>query len=421
MIAKTDLFINGKQLLWEFADRPVYNYSGNLPVVSFNEILKPYINKDKFYVKQATAKLPRTPSEKASAAVPTFKNTEDDELIVYLLSCINPNVERIPHWINVINFMKYSSGMTNAFEITQQWNAGEFWDGPTTTKSRHTPKEFQSGQGWSGVDTDQGYDINVLRRLANNPETGNPQRYKMWGGHIAVKESLKLAEKSKVFHDTDCADLLIKMLPNHVYDANLGNNKSVFKLQESGIWKQVTMAEVKLYVKTSLRPILTDVLRHHKAVWREIAERYIKWEEESGDKPTKKDIHLMKQLQGDPKKETDADGNQQYCDPPEYEVGLWMKTYCGQLNTYIDLLHQTKTINSAWEAFKILIQQSEPKLDHLWNQDDIMEWIFPFDNGVFDLKSYKFRPARADEFVYHTCGRDFKEGKPEVKQRILDE
>ena len=42
-------------------------------------------------------------------------------------------------------------------------------------------------------------------------------------------------------------------------------------------------------------------------------------------------------------------------------------------------------------------------------------------NGVIDLKTREFRPARIDEMIQHTTGRNYAPAKPEVKKQVLDE
>eukprot|EP01051_Picozoa_sp_SAG22_P023268 SAG22_NODE_5930_length_928_cov_3.826680_1_plen_308_part_11 len=50
-----------------------------------------------------------------------------------------------------------------------------------------------------------------------------------------------------------------------------------------------------------------------------------------------------------------------------------------------------------------------------------VEFIFPFKNGVVDLRTREFRPAAYSEMILHTTGKDFTPATPEAKKRVMDE
>eukprot|EP01051_Picozoa_sp_SAG22_P004672 SAG22_NODE_257_length_13543_cov_26.100417_10_plen_147_part_00 len=65
-------------------------------------------------------------------------------------------------------------------------------------------------------------------------------------------------------------------------------------------------------------------------------------------------------------------------------------------------------------------------MDQFWNNTHakftkFRSDLFHVQNGVIDLRSRVFRPAKYDEYVHYTTENEFKPADPAVKKRVLDE
>eukprot|EP01047_Picozoa_sp_COSAG01_P093562 COSAG01_NODE_24667_length_771_cov_0.919643_1_plen_137_part_01 len=51
----------------------------------------------------------------------------------------------------------------------------------------------------------------------------------------------------------------------------------------------------------------------------------------------------------------------------------------------------------------------DPDLMDKWNPQDKCKFVWPCDNGLFDLDANEFRPAHIDEMILYTCGWNWEE------------
>ena len=291
--------------------------------------------------------------------------------------------------------------LEDAEDVAREWSRGS--------------KEFKDltfDDDWEGI-KDQGFDLALLIRFAKSEEWGDKQCYDGWAGHVVLNKSLQQARLTTDFGDTDAADLLRLYIPPHLFDSHHPKVlKALYCFQlASGIYKHATSKSIKRDIKDGFRTCLNGVLKTHKQTWSALADKFIDGEG-SLDRHEK---HSLIALGGLPK--SDKDGV--YYQPAQLSSD---RSYMSNLRTYIGQLHGKSAINNVYEVFQAEVEQTEPALEDIWNDAETCEFLFPFTNGVMDLKTSVFRPARADEFILHdyTCGRAYKPSDLAVFKKVLD-
>ena len=110
--------------------------------------------------------VPKSTAPTQGAKGPVLSVSE--ELAVYLLGCIDPQLPRQTEeprggWLSIINFMKFSSELKDAKEITRMWSKGDMHGIEVNNTDIYQGKFSDAlfDKDWNGLN-DQGFDINIL-------------------------------------------------------------------------------------------------------------------------------------------------------------------------------------------------------------------------------------------------------------------
>ena len=292
-VKAADLFIFNKNPINEIDGTEFFNYTGSLPVVEFGVVLEPFLLMDKWnYVRPAT--LPRAPSLN-----PTDRSYVTSDLneppvmaeVEVLLECIDPARGRFDGWLNVGNFLKFTCEFEDdetRMEMFDDWSKGDWLHGSVVDNYK---AELMPKREWDGLSDDQGFDVDYLRKLAQQTDWGM-KKYTAYVRKACVKAALSQDNFSRTpyFGEKHVVEIMKKMLPQHVFD-EFGKDPSgaLYRQNAGGLFENVSttrmilqvMGEVTDFLELSLKPAiarrakeLEDVMEEDGTEAKALAENY---------------------------------------------------------------------------------------------------------------------------------------------------
>jgi phage/plasmid-associated DNA primase len=254
---------------------------------------------------------------------------------------------------------------------------------------------------WEGLNEDKNFDIEYLRKLAQKTPYGR-KRMNDYFALSAVKKVMTMLQGTDPnFGDHDVAKIMKQTLGVYVFDARCKPSeryKHLYKLNDGGIYEVEFMDSLKLYLgnkilwilNNRLKPAVLDRITQLEAVMEEVGDESFKKMKECSELIT---------LKGAGK----------------------MKGFTGHLAHMISELHMMAPRTRIVTAFYSEVQQVKPPLAEQWNDQGVLEFLFPFKNGVIDLSTFTFRPGNASEYILKTCGRNYKPSTLEKRNEVMRE
>ena len=423
-----DLFIHQKFCMYEIDGTEFFNYTGKLPVLDFAELLEPYMIMEK-WTKPPRVSLDRQksidPSDKSFVQTCAGDPPEKEE-VVLLLECIDPQRGRFDGWLNIGNFLKFTCEFDTATArmlMYDDWSKGEwlYKERVHNYNADRMPK-FE----WDGIADDLDFDIDYLRKLARQTDWGR-EKYDAFVKKACVKFALSNDnfDRTPHFGEKHVAQLMKQMLPLHVFDdLQKDTTSALFRQNEGGIFTVVSATEMILEVMGSVTEFLELTLKPA------IARRAVEI------------AALLEQLEEGSAPKTKAEKEAVYLCGLKDDKGKVLKDGMLQrLEKQIMKLQDGPACLRVVTLFRHLCMYRGPRgepLPDMWNggpANATAEWLFPFQNGVVDLKmagEIQFRPARFEEMIKDNSGRFYQPAKREggdpdifpggdIKKWVLDE
>eukprot|EP01047_Picozoa_sp_COSAG01_P088595 COSAG01_NODE_20918_length_928_cov_0.697226_1_plen_282_part_01 len=268
-------------------------------------------------------------------------------------------------------------------ELFQSWARGGWEKGDGTMSKEH--ERGDRPNWWEDETNDLGLDINYLVHLAKKTAWGR-RRIAEYKNKSLIKSVLGIDtyKYDPQFGQVDVAYLVAAMLPPLKYDSkNKTANEGLFRLEEhSGIWISCEKDWIKRFCTTDIVPfierqLIPSVVKRGKEIKDMVDESSeIKKEYEyllGVYKPTKQGVKLV-------------------------EKGLFHK-----LQDQLQSMHNEAPRTNIASAVQTNAGFSGPPyLPQMWNnvhELPELEYVFPCKNGVIDLKTMSFRPAKASEMI----------------------
>ena len=420
-----DLFLCGKQAVWETQHSVMHNFkpADGLPVIDFTEILQPYLLMDKF-----SKPVPTPKKKKDTPDSVLFERTGEGQLatkdeVTYLLNSIAPDMDLYDGWLQITTFMRWNCKFAGSRELWADWcsRAKPRADG---TARKRTLTDHQE-KTWHST-SDQGFDIEYVRGIARRTLEG-AKRVRTFLHQSMLKAQLSESNFTRTpqFGDQHVAKITKALLPPLLFDGKSKSpNDSLFKMDlDTGVYTEFVGTNVTQFIDKKVIPFIEDELlprigKRSVEIGNLIADL---GDEADADEPTKREISELTR-------------EAEYLTGKRSEKGALEKE---------GLIHRVeKKLRSLFDATpkqKVCIQlrsdcnfSGPPYLPDLWNSGDNTQWLFPMSNGVIDLEHMIFRPARREEMILHTTGREYKpatrtEGDPkkfpggDVKKWLLDQ
>eukprot|EP01051_Picozoa_sp_SAG22_P008668 SAG22_NODE_677_length_7962_cov_53.676078_1_plen_1038_part_00 len=370
------------------------------------------IREEKAKKKAAIQKVQRPPQLDHSS--PKFKKTKPranpllDE-VQYVLHSIDPHGDREVAFIKVGNFMKFSCKFgteQERYDMFEEWGFGGWKYGEDWEHYGHRPKPGW----WEGEHKDLEYDLDYMRHLAKKTDWG-AKRIAEFDNTSLLKDMLAIDsyDYSPQFGQDEVAVLVKQMMSSLLYDnKNRVVNEGLYRQDpETGIWHDCTKDEIVRFIRDDVRPFI------ERQLIPTIAKRATAIFDLKDDSAYKKEyVFLAGVTKVNPKTKAKT---------------LVKEGLIHLVEKQLRFLHNAgpkAAVASMVETMSGF--RGPPYMDEFWNNTHakftkFRPDLFPVKNGVIDLRSRVFRPAKYDEYVHYTTENDFKPADPKVKERVLDE
>ena len=424
--AAADLFIHQKMPVWEREGGKMFNYDGKLPTVAFADVLEPFLLMEKWF-KPPRVSLGRQRS--LDPADPLYVSTApgdppEFEEVAYLLSCIDPARGRFDGWLQIMNMLKFSCEFKTDDErmkMFDDWSKGIWLHGETV--HNYDAASMPEAE-WQGITDSKKFGTAYLRSLACATDWGR-KKCDAWVRKACIKAALSSSnfDRTPQFGEKQVGEIMMNMLDPHVFDDHNKNKLTALFRQDpsSGVYVPVTMTEIVLKVMGPVTDFLEDhlkgaIARRASAIEDALPDMV---EGREKDELEKEAVYLVGLK--------DADGKVK-------QVGL-LQLVMKQIKKMSDIAACERVVHG-FRHMSVYVRQAchdNNLLPEVWNKD--AEWVFPFDNGVVDIRQagdLHFRPAREDEKIRYTCGRTYRPAKRsggdpaifpggDVKKWVMDE
>jgi hypothetical protein len=330
----------------------------------------------------------------------------DKHEVKFLLSCISPNIQYAPNgWLNVMNFMRFSCVFDE--DDIELDDKGQYDKGSKElffewSKTADPPYDCDLEMKWMALNMDCGFDLDYIRKLAQSTLDGK-RKFDMFVNRSCTADVMKsMKSNDPNFGDADVAKIMKTMMPNYVYDGRAKSTetfRSLYCVDDGGIYIVKYKKDVQKWIGQKILPYM------NKSIVPAIANRVAalqNMEDETEDDEWVKLAEAQELIT--------------LCGVPKVRKG-----FVAYVDLMITGLHTSQMKARIYDSFTTEVTQTDPPLLELFNTMDNLEFLFPFTNGVVDLQTMQFRPAKPEEYVFHTCEYEYRPADPEKKKWLMDE
>jgi P4 family phage/plasmid primase-like protien len=296
-----------------------------------------------------------------SSSTETNIKKKNDTMIPKEKSNLNNNDSKIKLYLNVLNKSRcddYDSWIKIGAIIYNENCSFELFDEWSKKSDKYDSKSCV--KTWNSYKDDRNKKA-TLKSLIKMVKLDNPHAYyelTMTDPNSIMDESYK----SGIFTDDTCSRLFYSMFPNKfIYDID---NKDWYSINKYGIYEKE--GDENITARKLIKKDLTIFIQSYYE---------------------QKTIDLKKD-----KREYYKDFNKR------------IEEYLGKVRNKKAVIEEMKNIYGKAKIFE--------------KMDNVNNFIFAFDNGVYDLKQNIFRNALPEELVTCTCGYDYDEANPKIIKKI---
>eukprot|EP01050_Picozoa_sp_SAG11_P019299 SAG11_NODE_3052_length_2726_cov_17.997716_1_plen_755_part_10 len=370
------------QTIWErpsLKGQPVFvhNFNGAIPVLPYAEI-EPMLNREKLFKKQKTPEellREQRKAEKQSKYQPL--ETEDDDIargfsaddVMFMLERINPNRKRSDGWLQVGAFLHNKCDAQNerteypcfedGFHVWDVWSKGDT-NGPFGKAKKYDASTIEGT--YIGLTRDEVGFGTLVTYASQDSDAEEVKAY--------LTERFAKATKhiSCEYTQTNCAQIMRFHMRDLLSDSKQTNlKKKLFEINTGGIWTATDDGLVSNKMILALLPEMKktrqEIVEELKAVDDDDEELQERWE--------MKKILVQKAI-----------------------TNIQSETF--QENVFKQMC-----------KLDVYKSQDGTVLSDIWNQQENIMFIVPFNNVVYDLKQSLWRSALPLEYVSVTTGYDW--------------